>query len=65
MLLRTMLLVLAYTGGIGHGVGDIVLFVDPLEEMGHGTSSVHWNIFTSVGSPLRLHRWLLSVGPLI
>lgn len=45
-------LVGAHAGGVGHGVGDVVLLLDALEEVGHGSAREHCHILSAVGGRL-------------
>lgn len=45
----------ANAGGVSHGVGDVVLFVDPVEEMSHGAAGENGHILTAVGLLAQWH----------
>lgn len=39
----------ADAGGISHGVGDVVLLMDPVQQVGHGPAGEHGHVLTAVG----------------
>lgn len=39
----------AHAGSIAHGVGNVVLLMDALEEVGHGSAGEHCHILPAVG----------------
>ena len=38
-----------YTGGVGHDVGDVVLLVHPVKQVGHGAFGVDRYVLSGVG----------------
>lgn len=42
----------AHAGSVGHGVGDVVLLLDALKEVGHGSACEHCHILSTVGGRL-------------
>lgn len=40
--------VLADAARVRHGVGDVVLLVDPVQQVGHGPFSKHSHVFSSM-----------------
>lgn len=53
----------ADAGGVSHGVGDVVLLVDPVEEVGHGAAGENRHVFAAVGLLAQRHGRLgLVVG---
>lgn len=48
-------------GGVGHGMGDVVLLLHPVEEVGHGALGQHHHVFPTVSLCLQGHSCLLSV----
>ena len=51
----------AHTGSVGHGMSDVVLLMDALEEVGHGSTGQHRHILPTMGGRLRGHRGQLDV----
>lgn len=49
VLLRAVLAVLADAACVGHHVGDVILLVDPVQQVGHGALGKHGHILSSVG----------------
>lgn len=41
--------VLSDAGCVGHDVGDVVLLVDPVQQVSQGAFSKHGDVFSSVG----------------
>lgn len=39
----------ADAGGVSHGMGDVVLLVDPMQQVGHGPTGKHSHILAAVG----------------
>lgn len=39
----------AHAGGVGHGMGHVVLLVDALKEVGHGSTGQHGHVLAAVG----------------
>lgn len=51
-LLLTVPQVGAHTGGVGHGVGYVVLLLDALKEVRHGSARQHGHVLAAVGGGL-------------
>lgn len=48
-MLHAVLAVLADAACVGHHVGDVVLLVDPVQQVGHGAFCKHGHVLSSVG----------------
>lgn len=39
----------ANAGSVSHGMGDVVLLMDPVQQVGHGPTGKHGHVLATVG----------------
>lgn len=56
-----VVLIGSYAGCVGHGMSNVALLINALEQMSHGASSQHGHVLAAVSLRVQRNRCLLHV----